>query len=141
MPSTNDTLGMSRFKHVFLCKCLVCCVWHPGRKWREGIRAGSHGLKLAATEGQTAARESRTPRGAPPRSGQAELERGFVQDRGGPSNAHPLSTLRIRLQAESCPVKLEMPRSWQWPENPGDMAWRRRKSWGFYPRNLVLKTG
>ena len=30
---------------------------------------------------------------------------------------------RIRLQAESCPSNLGMPRSWLWPENPGDMAW------------------
>ena len=39
---------------------------------------------------------------------------------------HP--TLRIRLQAESCPFKLDMPRFWKWPENPGDVAWRWRIS-------------
>ena len=33
-----------------------------------------------------------------------------------------LTTLRRRLQAESCLVELEMPRSWSWPDNPGDVA-------------------
>ena len=45
------------------------------------------------------------------------------------------------FQADSCPFLLEMYRSWQRPENPGDMAWRRRISRCFYPSNLVLKTG
>ena len=34
-------------------------------------------------------------------------------------------TLRIRVQAEPCFFKLEIYRSWLWPENPGDMACRR----------------
>ena len=34
-----------------------------------------------------------------------------------------------------------MPRSWWWPENPGDMAWRRHIIRCFYPRNLVLRIG
>ena len=33
-----------------------------------------------------------------------------------------------------------MSRSWQWPENPGDMTWRRRISRCCYSRHLVLKT-
>ena len=49
-------------------------------------------------------------------------------------------TLGISLQAESCLFLLEMPRSPKWPQNPGDMAWRRRISRYLYLRNLVLKT-
>ena len=67
----------------------------------------------------------------------AHLEGG----KGGPSLLpalyQPHSTLRMRLQAESCRLKLGTPRSWKWPENA--MAWRRRTSRCFYPRYLVLK--
>ena len=49
--------------------------------------------------------------------------------------------LRITLQSESCPFNIEMPRPWQWPQNAGDMAWRRRISQCFYRRNRVLKNG
>ena len=48
-------------------------------------------------------------------------------------------TLRVTLQVEACPFKLEIQRYWSWPENPGDLAWRRRVSRCFYPRNLVQK--
>ena len=34
-----------------------------------------------------------------------------------------------------------MPRSWQWPVTPGDVAWHWRIPWCFYPRNLVLRIG
>ena len=37
-----------------------------------------------------------------------------------------------KIAAGIMPFKREMPRSWLWPENPGDttsMAWRRRMPW------------
>ena len=37
-------------------------------------------------------------------------------------------------------LKLDMPISWWWPENPSGMAWRRHISWCFDP-NLVPNTG
>ena len=46
------------------------------------------------------------------------------------------ASLRIILQAESCPSKLEMPSSSKWLENPGDIAWRRRISRYFYPCSM-----
>ena len=61
---------------------------------------------------------------------------------GGLERERVRGGLRIRWQAEYRGVKLEiLSVIVVVAGKPGDMAWRRRISRWFYPRNLVLKTG
>ena len=89
-------------------------------------------------------------------STQAGASRQALQVFGGPHGLIVvLLLLQLRLRArrgEECvihakntiagrtmPFELDMPRSRQWPGNPGGMAWRRHISRCVYTRNLYLK--